>query len=370
MRAFLAETPYGERVRTPAQYIWFGKENEGVTEEAWATHYQSRKAPRSEYRLYFPQTSVSCLMQAGDTLFVAKKRDGDLLIIVARNGSTIENQLFWLFGITGDIGRKFEIRQVEECHDLKVDYVVRYILEELGIEPEAPETPQLDSWLEKFGGKFPKTAVFSEFAREIVNTSPLDDPDATLVQLMETEEKLFLRLERQILSERLHQGFVTGEGADVEGFIRFSLSVQNRRKSRVGYALENHLSWIFNSFGLRYARGAETENGKKPDFIFPGREEYTQSSFPPEALLMLGVKSTCKDRWRQVLDEATRIPKKHLLTLEPGISESQTRQMQEKDLQLVLPAQLHQTYKPQQQLWLYSVADFIRLAQDRQRHLV
>ena len=36
------------------------------------------------------------------------------------------------------------------------------------------------------------------------------------------------------------------------------------------------------------------------------------------------VKSTCKDRWRQVLSEADRIPNKHLFTLEAAISENQT----------------------------------------------
>ena len=42
---------------------------------------------------------------------------------------------------------------------------------------------------------------------------------------------------------------------------------------------------------------------------------------------MLGAKSTCKDRWRQVLAEDEKISRKHLLTLEPGISEPQTHQM-------------------------------------------
>ncbi len=55
---------------------------------------------------------------------------------------------------------------------------------------------------------------------------------------------------------------------------------------------------------------------------------------------MLGVKSTCKDRWRQVLSEAARIPDKCLLTVEPGISENQTNEMQANRLQLVLPGEV------------------------------
>ena len=81
---------------------------------------------------------------------------------------------------------------------------------------------------------------------------------------------------------------------------------------------------------------------------------------------MLGAKSTCKDRWRQVLSEAARIEGKHLLTLEPSISENQTSEMRAKQLQLVLPKALHETYRPAQRSWLMSVADFISLVRARQ----
>jgi hypothetical protein len=367
MKSFMGEPPPGERAPSPARFIWFGDDNEAITDEAFATWYQSRKPPRSEYRLYFPTTAVSRRAREGDLLLVARQTDRSLLIIVVRQGSTTENQLLWLFGLPGQVGLTFKSRQIEDTNDVQVDFVVRYILEELGIEPEQPETPQLDSYIAKFGGIFPTTAEFSALAREVVNLPSQDDPDAVIVQLMDTEERLFLRLERQIVAKRLQQGFMTNQEADVESFIQFSLSVQNRRKSRVGYALENHLEWIFRGRSLRYARGAETESGKRPDFLFPGKAEYDAPQFPADSLSMLGVKSTCKDRWRQVLDEARRIRRKHLLTLEPGISESQTNQMKESELQLVLPASLHRTYKPQQQSWIWSVRDFIKMIEEKQR---
>ena len=83
---------------------------------------------------------------------------------------------------------------------------------------------------------------------------------------------------------------------------------------------------------------------------------------------MLGAKSTLKDRWRQVLSEALRIPEKHLLTLEPGISENQTDEMQAKKLQLVVPKRLHNTYRLTQQTWLMDVADFISVVRSRQEY--
>ena len=48
----------------------------------------------------------------------------------------------------------------------------------------------------------------------------------------------------------------------------------------------------------------------------------------------------------QILNEAKRIRKKHLLTIEPGISEKQTAQMQAANMQLVIPQGLHKTYTP------------------------
>jgi hypothetical protein len=109
-----------------------------------------------------------------------------------------------------------------------------------------------------------------------------------------------------------------------------------------------------------------TENRAKPDFIFPDISHYHDPVFPAIYLTMLGVKSTCKDRWRQVLSEARRIERKHLFTLEPGISENQTIEMTENKLTLVLPKGLHDSYKPVQQECLMQLEKFIELTKERQ----
>ena len=109
-----------------------------------------------------------------------------------------------------------------------------------------------------------------------------------------------------------------------------------------------------------------TEGRAKPDFLFPGTAAYQDPAFPTELLTMLGVKSTCKDRWRQVLAEADRIADKHLLTLEPSISSNQTDEMRQRQLQLVLPRGLHETYTEAQRDWLMPVSDLVTLIRDRQ----
>lgn len=127
-----------------------------------------------------------------------------------------------------------------------------------------------------------------------------------------------------------------------------------------------HERAIFTVHAIQHARGAETENKNKPDFLFPGQDEYRDANFPASRLTMLGAKSTLKDRWRQVLSEAERIDNKHLLTLEPGISENQTAEMRAKGLQLVVPRSLHPPFLSSQQLWLASVDEFLSVVKSRQ----
>ena len=184
-----------------------------------------------------------------------------------------------------------------------------------------------------------------------------------LMTWMEREEILFRTIEKHIIGERLSLGF----DGDVDGFISFSLSVQNRRKSRAGLALENHLEVLFQECDIEYTRTPVTENKSKPDFIFPSIEQYRDPDFSANGLTMLGVKSSCKERWRQVLAEADRIKKKHLLTFEAAISNSQTNEMDAKSLQLVVPEKLHNTYSPEQQIWLMNVSEFTQHVLSKQQ---
>lgn len=360
----------GPDTRFHATYIWLAGEQEALSEEGRLSWYDSRaNDPKrsAEWRLYYQSNPVTELMQPGDSLFVARRPDDHLLFIVTPEGTDIESQLVWLFGLAEQPGLVFEQREITRDSGGEVDFAARYILDELGIDAAEPEADLLDGLIERFGLKFPKTRVFSELARtSLPEVNALDDPDQALLDWMEREELMFRRLERRIVAERIANGFAGPDGADVEGFLKFSLTVQNTRKSRVGLALENHLEAVFTAHNIRYARGAETENKNKPDFLFPGQSEYRNPNFPAARLTMLGSKSTLKDRWRQVLSEAERITVKHLLTLSPGLSENQTTEMQAKSLQLVIPQRLHQTYRPAQQQWLMDMQAFLKLVIERQ----
>lgn len=359
-------------INYPVQLIWLGGENEITTVSSTITWYNARENQNhrsAEYRLYFKKNDVMNLAQEGDLLVAAKMPSGDFHMIVVPFGSTYESQMLWLFGFSEeDSTNTFKFQPIEDDKDIKVNFAVRFILEELGIEIAEPENDHFDNILEPYlTTGFPTTSEFSKLAREKSGaSSALEDPDNTFMQWIEYEERLFRRLEKQLVAKRLERGFVDGTEIDVDGFIKFSLSVQNRRKSRVGLALENHLQEVFSIHKLDFSRGKETENKAKPDFIFPNIQYYNDTRFPSSHLTMLGAKSTCKDRWRQVLSEAKRIQTKHLFTLEPGISENQTNEMQSQNVQLVLPAKLHTTYKEHQRSWLMNLGTFLEVVKGRQ----
>ncbi|OXS74242.1 type II restriction endonuclease [Domibacillus enclensis] len=354
----------------PARFMWLGGEDMIRSVDSAVTWYDAREQhpTRSEYRLYFRRNEVMDLAQADDLLIAAITPDDQLYMIVVPSGSTYESQLIWLFDFPEEVRpAAFTFNDVERESDRELTFAARFILEELGIEIHEPEESLFDSILEPYLlTGFPRTAEFSRIAREHAGSSSvLEAPDETLLGWIEFEERLFRRLERQLVSKRLEQGFMSGNDVDVDGFISFSLSVQNRRKSRVGLALENHLQEVFTIHGVDFSRGKVTENKAKPDFIFPNIERYRDDRFPVEHLTMLGSKSTCKDRWRQVLSEAKRLETKHLFTLEPGISENQTTEMQANKVQLVLPQKIHATYKAEQQGWLMNLEEFLNTVKKR-----
>lgn len=354
-----------DRLNIPTTFIYLNDDDpEPIQDQAYLSWYDTRRnKPRSaEYRLYFPDTIVTSNASEGDLLIIGVRPDGSLMAIIAEGGSTIENQLLWLFGANDLTHPGYSIKGEIEADQTRLEFAARYILEQLGVQVEQEDQNYLDEMLRMYGGRFPVTREFSAYARNSLGDFDfVSDPDRSLIVMMEREEILFRTLERHLIGDRLQAGFI-----EIDDFLKFSLSVQNRRKSRAGSALENHLEYLFQVLDIRSERTPVTEGKAKPDFIFPGASYYRNEAFPRDLLTMLGAKSTCKDRWRQVLSEADMIETKHLLTLEPSISVNQTDEMQQRRLQLVIPAPLHETYTKGQQDWLLSFSDFIRLVGDRQ----
>ncbi|MCC4271706.1 restriction endonuclease [Marinobacter nauticus] len=346
----------------PAMMAYLTDEEDAELCQDTVTWYDARwKNPKRspEYRLYYKSNPVTELIQPTDFFLVAKKHDGSLLLLFTPAGSSVEFQLRHLFGLS-DVDQDFTSASMPSQ---TLILPIKMLLEELGVRAfdEREVQNDLDMLLERFPDKFPKTAEFSALARELTDFDCITDPDAALIGWMEREEALFRAYERHIVSERLRSGFGAA-GDDVDEFIAFSLSVQNRRKSRVGHAFENHLGFVFHEHRLQFEKGGGqrvTENKAKPDFLFPSFAAYHDQNYPTDRILLLGAKTTCKDRWRQVLSEGDRLEQKFLITLEGGISQSQTDEMRAKKLQLVVPENIQQSFNTAQRETLCSFSRFI-----------
>jgi type II restriction enzyme len=198
-----------------------------------------------------------------------------------------------------------------------------------------------DEFIKASGKSFPSTKEIAGEARRIVEITgktsnallAVKDPDIVLQEWLDAEYTLFKTMENNHYASYLLKPFES-----VEVLIEVANEMLNRRKSRAGKSLEHHLCRIFDYNGLKYDREPRTEKKKKPDFIFPGIKYYFEDKYSKN-LVFLASKTTCKDRWRQILNEADRIKTKHLFTLQQGISGNQLEEMEDENVVLVCPGQ-------------------------------
>lgn len=218
---------------------------------------------------------------------------------------------------------------------------------------------------------FPDTREISMVASQIYNDvfgittdKVLADPDKILRSWIETESKLFYEFE-----DIFYRPIYSTPFSSVNDFAEAANSFLNRRKSRFGKSLEHHLAHVFTTARLRFEEQVRTEGKKRPDFIFPGSKEYHDFVFPAEDLTFLGSKTTCKDRWRQVLNEADRIDTKYLFTLQPAISKDQLSEMKQERVILVIPEDNRGTFNKAFQNDLLSLKQFVGIVREKQeRH--
>lgn len=237
-------------------------------------------------------------------------------------------------------------------------------------QPECPEQ-RLHALITEFVCKyndFPGTRAMALGARTCYNEANslthqnfVSKPDDILLGWIDTEYTLFRYMEEKVYSDIRTKPFTS-----IDSFVATANEVLNRRKSRAGKSLEHHLAEIFTHNDLLFEEQAITEEKKKPDFIFPNGECYHNLEFPGDLLTVLGAKTTCKDRWRQVLNEADRVEEKYLFTLQQGISANQLKEMQDYNLRLVVPHKYLTSFPKEYKDNISDLSGFINLVKTRQ----
>lgn len=257
-----------------------------------------------------------------------------------------------------------EINTFFDAYGMSPNDTGKLILKQLRLSVSVEE--QINRFISTLTEEFPSSSEMSIAARRICEQYlpadfPIKDPDRVILDYTEMEYKIFRVLELSRYGKMISTGF-----SSVDEFINTANTVLNRRKSRAGKSLENHLASIFSKNELKYEQQAVTEGNKKPDFLFPDSIAYHDFSFPASDLFTLAAKTTCKDRWRQILNEANRIDKKHLFTLQQSISSQQLDEMQEEGVILVVPATNLDTFAREKRERIWTLSKFIRFIKEKQ----
>lgn len=237
------------------------------------------------------------------------------------------------------------------------------------VDLDLQEKKEIYSFISYLKAEFPSSEIMSSKARDIQNIVYnhleyiISNPDQKLLDWTSMEYKLFRALEHVRYGEAIRNGF-----ENVEDFITLANQVLNRRKSRAGKSLEHHLSAIFDGNAVSYTAQAVTEGRKKPDFIFPSEAAYHDTSFSVEKIISLAAKTTCKDRWRQVLNEADRLRDKNkfLCTMQQGITSAQMDEMQSEKVILVVPKPYIKTYPRDKQDRIWTIKRFIEYVKEKE----
>lgn len=233
-----------------------------------------------------------------------------------------------------------------EVHEAASTYVAERV-EDL----EAWLDARLDLSAEAF--VFPSTSTMAELARERAGTTG-PSADDVLMDWLDAETKIFEALERIDAERRL------ADASELDEQMAVFKSLQNRRASRRGYSLEHHVARLLQDHGIAFETQVETEAGHVADFILPSLAAYVDVSFPVERLRHVAAKSTVRERWRQILEEARRIPTKHLVTVDNGISKNARDAMSAAGVVLVMPAVVAAPYDDGR---ITTVTNFLQIVQ-------
>lgn len=231
------------------------------------------------------------------------------------------------------------------------------------ISPTRQEQQAFAEFIGGLSGKFPSSVEMSAAARKIEDAVydhaeyVRSKPDQKLLSWSELEYRLFRAVENSRYGEVVSRGFPS-----VDDFLKMANALLNSRKSRAGKSLEHHLAALLEGNAVQFEEQIVTEGNKKPDFIFPSSSAYHDATFDDDKLFFMAAKTTCKDRWRQILNEADRFKgkTKYLCTLQQGMSERQMDEMYAEKVVLVVPKPYISDYPTAKRSGILTVEQFIQ----------
>ncbi len=340
------DTP-GVKGENKDKFITINWQNDFDTESRFI--YYGR-GTRDEYRLTRFGRGFPFLFDEniGDLLVICKVSEGYYKAYILNTDEEIE-EFFAALNISSYDTNNIIPRQFEQTAEDKLLQCFMAFLKSLKIE--FPTTVDLAS-----NARNCYNGAFGIDARKIQA-----NPDKEILNWLNAEFQLFKIIENNRYNNRIKTPFKT-----VEELVETANTILNRRKSRAGRSLEHHLEEVFSTFKLLFSTQSVTEDNKRPDFLFPSVDAYFDKNFNSKKLLTLASKTTCKDRWRQILNEADRIKTKHLFTLQQGISKNQLIEMYKYNVCLVVPKPYLKSFPPEFREKILTLESFINVAKATQ----
>jgi hypothetical protein len=322
-------------------------DDDPVFETCGYTLYDAREGkPRAaEYRLYFASQELQHNARPGDILIVIRADDGvGLRALILPLESDAGSAIAAMLKAEGvEIEDRFhEITAVIREADL--GQLLQVTAEKVTVVDAASFLASADRELIARAitdGRLPSTRAMADEAVRIVRSlrSGKLAPDDQLQWSLEAETALFQHIEERVSQKRLDDLAAAGHIAFVDAVTLVMAQIQSR-KSRRGQSLQNHFRAVLDTHRIPYGAQCHTERDEVPDFLVPGCQQYLDPAFPPAALRMVACKSIVRERWRQILEEADRIPEKFLLTLDSGLTDDTILKMRQSSLRVFLPDKL------------------------------
>lgn len=186
-----------------------------------------------------------------------------------------------------------------------------------------------------------------------------ESADDRLLKSVNVEYELFTVVERKLCELDVTRLF-----RSIDDFLSTAQTILQRRKARAGKSFEHHVYRVLTEAEIPFDRNPRVD-GTEPDILIPGKGAYEDAGFPASNLFAVGVKTTCKDRWRQVLQEAQRADNRFIFTLQRGVSTNQLNQMDREGVSLVVPKGLVSHFPVDGRDKLFTVDRFIQEVSSR-----
>lgn len=211
-----------------------------------------------------------------------------------------------------------------------------------------PDTQGMANWAQ--------SVYLKRHHRQNLNPFELKAPGDTLMTLsQDIEWRRFQELERNARSVEIIRTLFSDTGKpSVESLFRavirkfpeinrILLSSAQQRKSRAGYSLEHHLRRMLIDGGIPHeSQVVLKEKNRRPDFILPSVKVFSDLERDKSAALILSVKSSLRERWKQVQGESANC-ELYLATFDGSVGKDAIKAMGNLGVRLVVPESLKES---------------------------